>query len=142
MLAPLVLAPACSSHSASSPGAQFGAPTSEMAVRSFLDGANVEDFQQMSDVFGTADGPAVDRFGVTDVEQRMIVLAKLLRHESYDLSQANLAQLGPDRVRWEARMEGTRKGAVVVPVITVPDRSGRWFVERLNVDALTASTVP
>ncbi len=46
--------------------------------------------------------------------------------------------LGPDRVRYEVRMSGTRKGSVVVPVIAVPDRSGRWYVERLNLDALTA----
>jgi hypothetical protein len=113
-----------------------------MAVRGFLDGANVENFEQMSDLFGTEDGPAVERFGVTDVEQRMIVISKLVKHESYSLGQANLAQLGPDRIRWEARMEGTRKGTVVVPIITVPDRSGRWFVERLNLESLSASTVP
>ena len=138
----LVAGSACSTRSAGSADAQYGAPTSEMAVRGFLDGANAGNYQQMSDLFGTDDGPAIERFGVTDVEQRMIFISKLLRHASYDLSQANLAQLGPDRVRWEARMEGTRKGTVTVPVVTVPDRSGRWFVERLNLDALSASSIP
>jgi len=113
-----------------------------MAVRGFLDGANADDYSRMSDLFGTEDGPAVDRFGVTDVEQRMIFLAGILKHESYELQQANLAQLGPDRIRWDARMTGTRKGEVVVPIITVPDGAGRWYVERLNLDALTASPVP
>lgn len=122
--------------------ASTGASTSELAVRGFLDGANVDDYGRMSALFGTDKGPAVDRFGVTDVEQRMIFLASILKHESYDLQQANLAQLGPDRIRWEARMRGTRKGAVVVPVITVPDGAGRWYVERLNLDALTASAAP
>ncbi len=120
----------------------MGAPTSEMAVRGFLDGANLDDYPRMSDLFGTKDGPAVDRFGVTDVEQRMMFLAGILKHDGYDLQQANLAQLGPDRVRWEARMTGTRKGAVVVPIVTVPDRAGRWYVEMLNLDALTASAAP
>jgi hypothetical protein len=113
-----------------------------MAVRGFLDGANADDYQRMSDLFGTKDGPAVERFGVTDVEQRMIFLSGILKHRSYELSQANLAQLGPDRVRWEARMTGTRKGSVVVPIVTVPDRAGRWYVEVLNLDALTASAAP
>ena len=46
--------------------------------------------------------------------------------------------LGPDRVRYEARMSGTRKGSVIVPVIAIPDSSGSWYVERLNLDSLTA----
>ncbi len=129
----------CSSHSAGSPAGEYGSATSEMAVRGFLDGAGAKDYGRMMKLFGTSSGPAVDRFGVTDVEQRMIVLAGILQHASYDLRQANLAQLGPDRVRWEVTLEGTRKGTVVVPVITTPDSSGRWFVERLNLDALTAS---
>ncbi len=115
-----------------------GAATSEMAVRGFLDAANVADYSRMINLFGTADGLAVDEFGVQDVEARMIFLSQLLKHESYTLSQVNLEMLGPDRVRYEARMTGTRKGTVIVPVIAIPDRSGRWYVERLNVDALTA----
>ncbi len=132
----------CSTRTSTQGGADHGASTSEMAVRGFLDGANADNYQQMSDLFGTDKGPAVDQFGVTDIEQRMIFLAGILKHESYDLQQANLAQLGPDRIRWEARMTGTRKGSVVVPVVTVPDRAGRWYVEILNLDALTASIVP
>ena len=134
-----VIAGGCSAKTTSQSGSTYGASTSEMAVRGFLDGANADDYGRMSDVFGTDAGPAVERFGVTDVEQRMIFLAGLLKHSSYELQQSNLAQLGPDRVRWEARMSGTRKGSVVVPIITVPDGSGRWYVERLNLDALGAS---
>lgn len=132
----------CSTRTSTQGSVGQGASTSEMAVRGFLDGANAADYQQMSDLFGTDKGPAVDRFGVTDIEQRMIFLASLLKHESYDLQQANLAQLGPDRIRWEVHMTGTRKGSVVVPVVTVPDRAGRWYVEILNLDALTASIIP
>lgn len=133
----------CSARTSSQSGSSsHGASTSEMAVRGFLDDANADDYGGMSDLFGTDEGPAVERFGVTDVEQRMIFLAGILKHDSYELQQANLAQLGPDRIRWEARMSGTRKGGVVVPIITVPDADGRWYVERLNLDALTASSAP
>lgn len=135
-------APGCSTKSASTGDSSYGASTSELAVRGFLDGANSDDYGRMSSLFGTDKGPAVKRFGVTDVEQRMIFLAGILKHRSYELQQSNLAQLGPDRIRWEARMQGTRKGGVVVPVITVPDGGGRWYVERLNLDALTASAAP
>lgn len=132
----------CSAKSAGTSGATYGASTSELAVRGFLDASNAADYTRMSDLFGTEKGPAVKEFGVTNVEQRMIFLSGVLAHDGYELQQANLAMLGPDRVRWEARMTGTRKGTVIVPVITVPDRSGRWFVERLNLDALTATAAP
>ncbi len=122
----------------STTGAAWGAATSEMAVRTFMDAANVEDFGTMSNLFGTADGPAMEEYGVADVEARMIFLSRLLKHESYTLNQVNLAMLGPDRIRYEVRLTGTRKGDVTVPTIVVPDKSGRWFVERLNVDALAA----
>lgn len=133
---------ACSTNSAGGTDRSYGAPTSEMAVRGFLDGANADDYTRMSDLFGNDRGPAIERLGVTNVEQRMIFLSSILKHSSYELRQANLAQLGPDRIRWEASMAGTRKGQVVVPIITVPDGDGRWYVERLNLDALTASSVP
>ena len=144
-LVPLAFAASSLSSCASSGsgGAEWsnaapGAATSEMAVRSFLDAANSEDYSRMMNLFGTADGLAVDEFGVQDVEARMIFLSQLLKHESYTLSQVNLAMLGPDRVRYEVQMSGTRKGSVTVPVISIPDGTGRWYVERLNVDALTA----
>jgi hypothetical protein len=142
-LAAAVLVGGCSSSTvATQRDVRYGAPTSEMAVRGFLEGANEENFQQMGALFGTSDGPAVERFGVTDVEQRMIFLSKLLRHGSYELTQANLSQLGPDRVRYVAAMTGTRKGNVTVPIVTVPTREGRWYVEQLDVSSISASPLP
>lgn len=132
----------CSARTSGQNGSPVGASTSEMAVQEFLYGANADQYTRMSNVFGTEKGPAVDRFGVTDVEQRMIFLASILKHETFTMRQANLAQLGPDRVRWDVSLTGTRKGDVVVPMVTVPDGDGRWFVEWLNLDALTASPVP
>jgi len=118
----------------------YGASTSEAAVRTFLDAAAADDYPRMWAVFGTADGPAVERFGVAEIEARMIVLAQLLRNSSYDMRVANFATHGPDRVRYEVRLEGTRKGSVMVPVLTVPDRSDRWFVEQLDLDPLTSGS--
>ena len=44
----------------STTGTAWGAATSEMAVRTFMDAANAEDFATMSNLFGTSDGPAVE----------------------------------------------------------------------------------
>lgn len=117
----------------------YGAATSEAAVRAFLDGARAKDYRAMAAHFGTTMGPAEKRFGVAEVEQRMIFLAALLRHDSYQLRVANLAQLGPERVRYVAVLVGTRRGTVELPVVTVPASDGRWYVEQLEVDALGAT---
>ena len=138
VLAGGLLSAACaSSGPARATGGPYGAVSSEAAVRGFLDAANAEDFRRMGQLFGTARGPAVDEMGIEEVEARMIVLAKLLDNDGYTLRESNLEMLGPDRVRWEAALSGSRKGDVVVPVITVPSKDGRWFVERLNLDAVT-----
>lgn len=137
----LVVCGGCASTSAgrSAPDAP-GAGSSESAARAFLDAARVKDYGTMASHFGTREGPAEKRFGVTEVEQRMIFLAAILAHTSYELRVENLAQFGPERVRWVARLEGTRRGVVDVPVVTVPTPGGRWFVELLGLDDLTAST--
>ncbi len=136
---------ACSSSSrpadAPIPGQRiYGADTSEAAVRAFLDAAAADDYPEMWAVFGTAEGPAVEEFGIAETEARMVVLARLLRNNGYEMRVANLASYGPDRVRYEVRMEGTRKGSVVVPVLTVPDDRERWFVEQLDMGSLTSGS--
>jgi len=136
---------ACSSsaRSVDSPiGGQqvYGADTSEAAIRAFLDAAAADDYPRMWAVFGTAEGPAVEEFGIVETESRMIVLAQLLRNSGYEMRVVNLASYGPDRVRYEVRLDGTRKGSVVVPVLTVPDGQERWFVEQLDMGPLTSGS--
>jgi len=121
----------------SSPVGGYGAATSENAVVQFLDAAQNEDYEGMWTVFGTTRGPAIQRFGVQETEARMVVLSRLLKHRDYELRVANLAGLGPDRTRYEVRMEGTRKGNVMVPFVTVHDGRGRWYVEQLDADRLS-----
>lgn len=119
------------------PAGGYGADTSESAVSRFLDAAAAENYSGMWAVFGTSQGAAIERFGVAETESRMVVLSRLLRHRSYEMRVSNLAGLGPNRVRYEVRMNGTRKGDVMVPVVTVPDADGRWYVEQLEADRLS-----
>lgn len=125
----------------SSPVGGYGAATPENAVVQFLDAAQNENYEGMWTVFGTAEGPAIERFGVQEVESRMVVLSRLLKHRDYELRVANLAGLGPNRTRYEVRMEGTRKGSVMVPFVTAHDDSGRWYVEQLEADRLSGGNL-
>jgi len=120
-----------------SPVGGYGAESSEAAVIQFLDAAQAEDYRGMWAVFGTSEGAAIERFGVAEVEPRMVVLSRLLKHRDYELRLADLAGLGPDRTRYEVRMVGTRKGDVMVPFVTTHDGSGRWYVEQLQADRLS-----
>lgn len=120
-----------------SPVGGYGAESSESAVVQFLDAAQEENYAGMWNVFGTAEGPAIERFGVQETEARMVVLSRLLKHRDYELRLANLAGLGPNRTRYEVRMAGTRKGDVMVPFVTTHDGLGRWYVEQLDADRLS-----
>ena len=116
---------------------EYGSPTAEQAVRTFLDAAAQEEYPVMGRVFGTRQGPAEARLGVTNVEQRMIVLAGLLQHDSYTVRPSTLTEPEPHTRRFNVSMTGTRQGEVTVPVFAVRSESGRWFVERLDTTPLT-----
>lgn len=116
---------------------EYGAPTAEQAVRSFLDAAGQEEYPVMGRLFGTRRGPAEARLGVTNVEQRMIVLAGLLQHDGYSVRPATLTEPEPNTRRFNVTMTGTRQGEVTVPVFAVRSENGRWFVERLDTAPLT-----
>ena len=113
----------------------YGALSAESAVGQFLDAAKRNDYQLMSRLFGTRDGPAVDRMGRIEVEQRMFVLAALLRHQSYSMRRMPVAE-AEGQQRLAVDMVGTRNGDITVPFITVVSK-GRWFVEQIQTEALS-----
>lgn len=140
VLLALLPATSCASagHELSGDPANYGSPSAEMAVRRFLNGVDAQDYMAMGRQFGTAQGPAEERMGTTELEQRMIVLAGLLQYEDYTLRREDLAQLGPNRTRFVATLTGTREGEVNLPVVAAQSAlDGRWYVERIEVDALT-----
>ena len=115
----------------------YGAASAEDAVRLFLDAAQVQEYSRMRELFGTRDGPAERKWGVQDVEQRMIVLSGMLLHESYSLRPLELGYLGENQRSFVARITGTRYGTVTLPITMIQAKNGRWFVEQLGVESLT-----
>ncbi len=115
----------------------YGAASAEDAVRRFLDAAQEQEYSRMRQLFGTRDGPAERKWGVKDVEQRMIVLSGMLLHQSYSLRPLELGYIGENQRSFVVRIIGTRYGTVTLPITTIQAKSGRWFVEQLGVDSLT-----
>lgn len=127
----------CASGQLSADDDTYGATSAELAVRGFLDAAAGHRYTEMAHLFGTSDGPAEKEFGVDEVEQRMVVLSKLLQHASFTLREPELRVFGPDHQWFVADMTGTRKGAVEVPIVTARTDQDRWFIEQIDLGPLT-----
>ncbi len=121
-------------------GDLYGAGSAESAVGRFLDAANARDYPGMARLFGTVEGPAEQRWGRPETEQRMFVLAGLLAHRAHAVRPLAVAEVGGGS-RWIADMAGTRNGDVSVPFILVSNQ-GRWFVEQIVTQALTGPWQP
>lgn len=126
---------ACGGSLSSSP-ASYGAPSSEQAIRTFLEALDRQDYPVMARQFGTREGPAEKKWGTEEVEQRMLVLSGLLEHDAYSLRRARLTESRADRRRFMVTLDGTRYGTVTLPVVTARSGSGRWFVERIDTSSL------
>jgi hypothetical protein len=132
-----------------------------LSVERFLQAANTGDLEAMARIFGTADGPIAERtgnalscpfkrlgswFGLGDpclswveIELRMNVIAQLLRHDDYRLrSEAPV----PGRTRQTTRVgvdlvQGANQ-FVDVPFLVVLASDGRWLVEEIGLERVTA----
>ena len=114
----------------------YGATSPEEAIQVFMEAVQAQEFSAMRRMFGTKDGPAEQKWGVQEVEQRMIVLSGLLEHDSYSVRPLDLGYLGGDEQAFVATILGTRQGNVTVPITAVRSRNGRWFVQQLGMDSL------
>lgn len=127
----------CASGGLTAEPSSYGSSNPRTAVERFLQAANRQDYVAMGQQFGTRKGPAEERLGADDLEKRMIVLAKFLRHDGYELRRDRGRRTEPYRARFVATMTGTRSGQVAVPIIAVEDKKGRWFVEQIEMEPLT-----
>jgi hypothetical protein len=151
---------ACASATSAPPGGMAGvAPM--LSVERFLQAANTSDFDAMARIFGNADGSIAERrgnaFGCAfkrvgswiglgdpclsraEIELRMNAIALVVQHDDY-------------RVRSESPVPGrdrptTRVGVDIergseefsdVPFLVVQTSDGRWLVEEIGLEQLTA----
>lgn len=134
-LATVVLAGCASGGSTPATGDAYGAADAEEVVKRFVEAVRVADHQAMARLFGTTDGPAERRLGRAEVEQRMFILAALMRHESHQVRPERLTE-GPDELRFMVEMTGTRSGDVLVPIVVANHRD-RWYVSQVVTDSFT-----
>jgi hypothetical protein len=137
----LVLLPACVTKPVQ-PTATAQAPqpvvAPTMTIERFMRAVNQNDLNTMARLFGTRDGPINRAWPAKEVDERMRLLATVLRHNDYAIGQEDIV---PGR-----RSEATQftvnvtVGQRVVPVPFVLVRSAQapeWLIENIAIDRLT-----
>ena len=119
------------------PAAGPGSPTAAGAVERFLTLASQKDYVQMGWVFGNEEGPVLARFPQPEIERRMYGLAEVLQSDSFSVGAGSPV---PGRIgRAESFRVRLRRGSLTkqVPVTTVLGPGRAWFVELVDIQAIT-----
>lgn len=113
------------------------APGPPLTVERFLQAANANDLETMSELFGTRDRTIVELDGRSKAEQRMYVLASVLRHDDFAF-RGRRAVPGRMNDATELLVELTRGDhTAVVPHLVVRRRDGGWIIENIDVTPIT-----
>ena len=127
----------CGGGGARLPAGGPGGVASTAAVERFLQLARDKDYVQMGWVFGTEEGPVIARDPIGDVERRMYALADVLQHEAVTVGSPTPV---PGRIgAAESFQVQIRRGGnqYRVPMVVVRGPDRRWFVEQVDVEAVT-----
>lgn len=130
---------ASQSRSAGAPprGGAGGAEPST-TVEQFLRLAGRKQYLDMGWLFGTREGPVIQRDGRPDVERRMYALASVLENERFVIrDETPIPGSVGEAVRLTVQIRN-RGRTLDVPFVTVRGPGGRWFVEQIDVQAVTA----
>lgn len=131
-------APTSTPQSPPTTATTVGGANGRDAVQRLLAAAKAQDIQAMSMYWGTVNGPARDdraNMTVQMMEQRLIIMAKCLRHDSYTV-RGETAIMGGER---QYNVELRYRGAVATEdFVTTPGPGGRWYVNRFDVGKLNA----
>jgi hypothetical protein len=108
-----------------------------LSVERFLRAANMNDIEQMGRLFGTVDGPILRLYPRAEVEQRMFLLASILRHQDFNVAGEEIV---PGRIGSAVliRMElHFTDRTALVPFTVVRSRRDGWLVEGFDPAPIT-----
>jgi hypothetical protein len=104
----------------------------ESAIREFLDAVRANSIGTMSELWGSARGPARNYMSREELQQRLTIIRTYLQHDKFELveSQGVRSTVGTERTV-QVRLE--RNGcAAVVPFMVVPYQGG-WLVSNIDL---------
>lgn len=133
----LFLVAACGGRGGASPTPAARSPGPALVVERFLAAANANELETMTQLFGTADRTIVELEGRTRAEQRMYVLASLLRHNDWTIrGQRTVPGRMLDATELLVELQKPER-TVVVPLLVVRRDGGGWIIEQIDVEELT-----
>lgn len=114
-------------------GSQAGAPDALTAVRTFMGAAKTQDLQVIGGIWGDSAGPARERFGRQELEQRELIMLRCLRHDRYDIIGDAPNPGGARSIVVQITLgDLTRSSKFEV----MHDQSSRWFVRQFDMAPL------
>jgi hypothetical protein len=111
-----------------------GAASPREAVQLFMAAAKAQDLQAMSMIWGTKDGPAASTMDRATLEQREIILACYLKHDSYQILSDSPAAGGERVMAVEVKFGNLTRQTNFY--LTQGGPSNRWYVRTFDLDAL------
>lgn len=115
-----------------------GAPAPTAAIERMLRSVGTSNLHEMAAVFGTREGSIARRDSQSEVERRMYAMATILKHDSFRLQPGGpVPGRGQDAMQYTVVLkQGQREYQVPFVTVLGPDR--RWFVERVDLEAVTS----
>jgi hypothetical protein len=111
--------------------------TAADAVERFLRAASQKQYGQMAELFGTTQGSVLQRDARPEAERRMYAIASVLQNDRFTLRDQTPVPGSPTR-EMALTVQLSRGGrSVDVPFTLVPGPEGRWFVEKVDLEAVT-----
>lgn len=111
-------------------GPQTGATSPEGAVDAFISAAKAQDLQALGGIWGSAKGPARATMPRAELEQRELILIRLLCQDESRVTSSTPGNEG----RRILKLDMTRAGRTLpVTFTTIRGPEDRWYVEDVEV---------
>ena len=129
-----VLLVLCACHRQGS-GGTTGAATPREALDRFLATAKAQDYDGMSAVWGSSQGPISATQERTALQQRQFVVMKCLRHDRFAVLNETPVASGARLFSVEVRL---RETVAASNFTAVQGPGGRWYLESFKIEDLQA----
>lgn len=114
-------------------GTRYPAPAEpEAAARQFLDAVRANSVTAMGQIWGTERGPAVAWMERSEMEQRLTVMQRFLRHDRFDIVRGNE---GMSSAGYVVRVRLYRNGCTPVVPFTMVRYGQGWLVQQVDLQA-------
>lgn len=124
------------------PAPASGTPTDPsvagaLVIEQFLRAVNAQDLEGMARVFGTKQGPIIRLYDRKQVNDRMFVMARVLRHEDYAILRQEVVPGRRDEATQVVVRMTINGRQYELPYTLVWSNDRTWYIEQIPLDRVT-----